>query len=110
MSRTVWKFPVRLDGFTLAMPRGARILSVGTQPEPMDPNAQMQWDTNAHPRLWALVDPDAPVVVRRLACVGTGHPLPEEIDGFAFVGTFQMHGGRLVFHLFDGGEVLHDPA
>lgn len=105
MNRAVWKFSVFPDGFVINMPKGARILSVDTQPGAIDPVAQRVWGTDAHPRLWALVNPFAPKVERRFACVGTGNPLPEDIDSFVFIGTIQMHGGRLVLHLFDGGEV-----
>jgi hypothetical protein len=30
---------------------------------------------------------------------GTGHDMPD--DPGQYVGTFQMHGGALVFHLFE---------
>jgi hypothetical protein len=82
----VWKFEVEPDEFELAMPRGARVLSVGMQRERV--------------QMWALVDPSAPVEQRRFRMAGTGHPIkdPEELR---FVGTFQVHGGALVFHLFE---------
>ena len=86
---TIWKFPARPDMFVLEMPSGARILSIDAQ--------------NGKPFLWALVDPDAPKVQRRFLTAGTGHPLHDSVSGAAFVGTFQLHGGALVFHLFDFG-------
>ncbi len=88
---TIWKFPLPApdDVVTLMMPRGAVVLSV-----------QVQHET---PCVWALVDPEAPKVPRRFRWAGTGHPL--DLRGFwKFVGTFQLHGGDLVFHLFDLGE------
>lgn len=92
MRMTIWKFEVLPDAFVVEMPRGAKLLSAQLQP------------TLGKPQLWVLVDQEQPKVRRRLVTVGTGHPLPPEILGFTFVGTFQLHGGGLVFHLFDAGE------
>jgi len=84
---TIHKYSLTInDTQTVQMPTGARLLSV-----------QMQAD---QPRVWAMVDPDAPMVARRLRVVGTGG----EAVG-VYVGTFQIHGGLRVFHLFDLGEV-----
>lgn len=88
--KTIWKFPVRMtDSFAVEMPRGARLLSVQVQ--------------NGEPCLWALVDSSAPSVDRSFALRGIGHEVGE-LDLSAFVGTFQLRGGGLVFHLFDLGE------
>jgi hypothetical protein len=84
---TIWKYPLPVDDcFFVTMPVGARLLSV-----------QMQ---DGQPCLWALVDPTAAKIGRLLRVYGTGSPISG--DPGAFVGTFQMHGGALVFHLFDG--------
>lgn len=86
--KTVWKFPVPLHGgdrFTIAMPAGAKALAMQTQ--------------HGMPALWALVDPGAAPEPRRFRIAGTGHPIDEEIVGY--VGTFQMSGGVLVFHVFE---------
>lgn len=90
---TIWKFPVPVnDRFTVNMPRNARPLSVQVQHNDVC--------------MWALVDPTAPVVRREFRVFGTGHPV--DLSGGsqtgAFVGTFQVYGGDLVFHLFDYGE------
>jgi hypothetical protein len=87
---TIHKFNVRPDDYALSMPKGAKLLTV-----------QMQYN---EPELWALVDLHAPEVRRRFVTVPTGTPLPDEIATFVYVGTFQLHGGALVFHLFDAGE------
>lgn len=84
--RTIWKFssPVT-DEFTVAMPKGAEILSVQVQA--------------GVPRMWALVDPDAEPARRTFRWFGTGHPvLPAALK---YVGTLQSPGGHLVFHLFE---------
>ncbi len=91
MKLSIWKFPVPVrDEFTVSMPTGARLLSV-----------QVQGDIG--PQLWALCSPDAELVTRKLAVRGTGHGC-DNLNDSAFVGTFQLHGGGLVFHLFDRGE------
>ena len=60
--------------------------------------------------LWAKVDTDAPQESRRIVLVGTGHPMPGKKDGLTIepehVGSFLMHGGMLVWHVFDGGPVI----
>ncbi len=82
---TIWKFDVSIDdSFVLSMPMGARPVSV-----------QMQCDK---PCLWAIVDELRPVEQRRFYIVGTGHDIPRRA---AYVGTFQQHGGMLVWHLFE---------
>lgn len=86
---TIRKFPLEVtDKQRVAMPRGARPLAV-----------QVQYGV---PCLWVLCDPEAPASDRLLAIHGTGHRVPE--DPGVHIGSFQMHGGGLVFHVFDGGE------
>lgn len=82
----VWKFPVRLeDEWTLSAPRGFDPLSVQIQ--------------GGEPFLWATVDPNKPAMDYTIRVAGTGHPI-EERRIQKFVGTFQLHGGALVFHIF----------
>ena len=84
----VYKYPVLLEEyFDLDLPEGAQILSVQTQCD--------------KPFLWALVDPDAPVKAIDFIMVGTGHPLKEDPAHLFHHGTFQIHDGALVFHLFE---------
>lgn len=83
--QTIWKYPVVLDDeFELRMPAGARLLTVQVQ--------------QGKPVLWALVNPDVPQKTRRFRLYGTGQPLPDAPG--EYVGSFQVHGGALVFHLF----------
>lgn len=84
--RTVYKYGFAIqDDVTLTLPRDAEILHVDAQ--------------GAVPCVWALVDTTADEVDRRFLLAGTGHPLPD--DGLTHVGSFQMVGGALVFHLFE---------
>jgi hypothetical protein len=83
----VWKQPIPVDGaFELLMPRGARVLTVQVQ--------------GTIPCVWMLVDPAAAPERRRFRLAGTGHPIENAAD-LDYVGTFQIHGGALVFHLFE---------
>ena len=83
---TIWKYQLAMiDDQKIEMPRKARILSV-----------QVQDDV---PCLWALVDDDAPTEQRAVRIAGTGH----RVSGWSaenFVGTVQLAGGTLVFHVF----------
>lgn len=86
----VWKFPLEIaDSQTVTMPRASSIIS-----------AQAQGDV---PTLWALVIPDAPKVKRLIRIIGTGHEFWAG-EPIKFIGTVQTHGGKLVWHIFDGGE------
>lgn len=83
---TIYEYAVSItDEFTINIPDGANILSVGVQHE--------------DPRLWAMVDPSRASVPHRFRLVGTGHPVNPD-DSWRFIGTFQLHGGALVSHLF----------
>ena len=87
MNQSIWKFPTPIvDEFSLDMPEGAEILDVERQ--------------DVDPCIWALVNTDAPLKPRRFAWYGTGH----RASGIAkadHIGTVLLHGGRLVFHLFE---------
>lgn len=82
---TIYKYAVEMtDEFTVVMGANAIILSV-----------QVQHGT---PQMWVLVHPRAKAVERRFAVYGTGNPVAQ--PDWQFVGTFQLYGGDLVFHLF----------
>ena len=85
----IWKYTLEVTYLQqLKMPRNAKILSVQTQ--------------GGAPQLWALVDESAEKEPRHFATYGTGNSLPERADGFGeFVGTYQLQGGALVFHVFE---------
>lgn len=91
MTLTVHKYPVPIplsDWFHLDLPSGARVLAV-----------QMQY---GHPMIWVLVDPTLPLTRRVFRLAGTGHPIdlvPEQ--RLEYVGTFQIDGGALIFHIFE---------
>lgn len=87
----VWKFELETqDIVDVQMPAGAKLLHVAVQ--------------HGTPCLWALVDTTAAPVLRRLRIIGTGH----RADAVAavHVGTYMLHGGMFVGHVFDLGEIL----
>jgi len=89
MIRKVLKFTIPIeDTFEICMPKGADILTV-----------QEQYD---EPHIWALCDPDAVKVVRFFRLAGTGHPIRYDIGiDYNYIGTFQIHGGNFIGHLFE---------
>ena len=83
----IWKWTLEVtDKQKLPMPDGANLLTVQVQ--------------HGIPQLWALVDEKAPIIHRTIATYGTGNPLPDGYLG-EYVGTYQIHGGLLAFHVFD---------
>ena len=82
----IWKWELEVtDRQTITLPVGARILAVQSQ-------------HNA-PCLWALVDPAATKEPRTFATQGTGQTVKD--DCAAYIGTYQLNGGSLVFHVFE---------
>jgi len=83
--KTIWKYALLVaDRQELQMPTGANFLAVQVQREEIC--------------LWALVDTDNPLVGRRIHTYGTGQGLGEL---GTYIGTYQLRGGGLVFHVFE---------
>lgn len=83
--RQIWKFPLQeTDTQTLEIPQGYEVLSVDVQ--------------QGTPCLWVSVIPANPKTDVVVHTVGTGHAyhLPDQ----KFIGTYFMHGGALVWHVF----------
>ena len=94
MRREIWKWPLEnTDVQVLMMQYGAEILSVQSQ--------------YGIPFLWALVYPQAGLSERRIRIYGIGHQVDE---AGKFIGTYQLSGGALVFHVFDCGEPKPEDA
>lgn len=88
MKKAIWKFELTPDNNLYEMPKGAKILCVQTQ--------------NEKPMVWALVDPDAEKEKRELIIIPTGAELFSNMaDNMLYIGTFQVGGGSLVFHVFE---------
>lgn len=83
----IWKFLLEVtESQIVNMPTGARLLSV-----------QLQFGS---PMLWAMVDPLAQMEPRSIVTLGTGNPFSGIVGGY--LGTYQLSGGALVFHVFEG--------
>lgn len=84
--KAIWKFKLNVtDKQEVEMPKEATILCVDTQAEMLC--------------LWAIVDPEAAKEKRAIAIVGTGHAMPQET--LSYIGTAQMSGGALIWHVFE---------
>jgi hypothetical protein len=84
--KTIWKFPIEcVDSQVIEIPHGAKILT-----------AQFQGDKLC---LWALVDTEEPKELRNILIYGTGHAMKP--DNLRYISTYQVAGGRLIFHVFE---------
>ena len=86
--QTIYKYPAAYtEEFSLALPKNAKILSV-----------QVQW---GEPKIWALVDPEEPLLLRKFFFGSTEGSIPTSYtkDALVFIGTIQL--GAFVFHLFE---------
>jgi hypothetical protein len=91
MQLTVWKYTLAVTSTkqTLSFPQNAQILEVATQ--------------NHAICLWVLVDRHTQSLENRVFEVfGTGHDIPEGIR--QHIGTVQMLGGALIWHVFENLE------
>jgi len=90
----IWKFPLlSAESQKIVMPKGAQILSIGTQ-------------DGYKMSVWAMVDTETVRVQRCFRIFGTGHPiLLNEHEVVNFVGTVMLDGLGLVFHVWDCGEI-----
>lgn len=83
----IYKYELTItDVAVIEMPKGAKMLTV-----------QMQHGVAC---VWAEVDVDAPKVRHAFRVLGTGHPA-DDVAEMPYLGTIQLHGGDLVFHVFD---------
>lgn len=79
----VFKYRLNVGVTTILMGKDAKVLAV-----------QVQHNT---PCIWALVQPGEIESERVFRVYGTGHA----IEGGSYVGTFQLHDGAFVGHVFE---------
>jgi len=86
--RTIFKYPIATtDVQTINIPHGSQILCVQVQ--------------HGNAQIWALVDTNEGMqTTHTIVTVGTGHKLPSDIGATNYLGTYQLQGGALVFHVF----------
>lgn len=80
----VWKYKIQ-PRITLSIPQGSKVLCVQAQ--------------NNEPQMWVLVDIGQFNVSRTFRVYPTG--IEFDAAGLAYVGTFQVNDGSLVFHVFE---------
>ena len=86
--KTIWKYELRIEDIQkLEMPKESKILSV-----------QMQHST---PCIWIQCDNSNDMETRNFHTFGTGNPLPNDIDNFTYIGTYQINSGVIIFHVFE---------
>lgn len=82
----VYKYPIKIsDIVELELTAGAEILHVEAQNDKLC--------------LWALVDPEKPILNRRIRIAGTGHTIKENI--IRYINTFTLYEKALWFHVFE---------
>ena len=83
---TIWKYVLEItDVQEIEVPLTATALHIAEQ------HGQLC--------MWALVDEDEETEVKRFVIVGTGNPAPRPDQG-VHLGSALMHGGSLVWHVF----------
>ena len=88
--QSIYKYPVWIaDAQEINLPLGAKVLTVQAQGEAA--------------YIWVLVDTEVETRPRRFLLRGTGHPM-NGATAEHYIGTFQLRGGDLVFHLFEQSE------
>lgn len=87
--RRIYKYDLEITGQQFVeMPIANEILTIQNQ--------------TGIPRIWAIVNLDSPTTKICIEMFGTGQKLPD-IDGMIgrkYLGTFQLMGGGLVYHVF----------
>ena len=84
--KVIWKYEIPIESwFTLEMPMGAKIHTFQTQGD------------EAH--IWAIVEPGREIVKRCFVILATGQEFIESPG--KYLGTVQVYGGQLVWHLFE---------
>ena len=87
----IYKYEIQLKAQEFVLPKGAKILAVQTQ--------------HGTPQIWILLNPEAKTEKRRFLVYPTGYPFEIELNKkLIHIGTFQLDGGYLVFHLFEEVE------
>jgi len=87
MARRIFKYPLKVtDRQHIAMPLNTELLGVQVQ--------------HGQPVLYAIVNDARAKHNYEIITVGTGQELPAGLEADDYVGTYQLEGGDLVFHVF----------
>lgn len=93
--RTIWKFKLQTtDEQKILMPKGSEILTVQIQ--------------DGEPCLWAMIeDSNSETEKRYIEVFGTGNPIVSH-GPRNYIGTYQLRGGELVFHVFEYTGLIYN--
>jgi len=88
MENRIYKYLLDLaNEQTLSLPKGAKVLYVHSQKDTL--------------RLWALVNiQESEMEDRRILIIGTGKPVPADIEEFSYITTVHMCNDDLIWHIF----------
>lgn len=87
--KKIWKYPLEVtDKQSINVPEDAEFMCIQIQ--------------HGEPCLWVKCDPDATKNYIVLNTYGTGHTIENDERDF-YIGTYQLSGGNLVFHVFGEG-------
>ena len=95
MKMHIWKYELLVqESQTLELPVGARVVALQVQRNDIG---------NLKPHLWALVNPEAKRETRSFRMLKTGeNQVPAECARtLAYLGSFQLHDGQFVAHVFE---------
>jgi hypothetical protein len=86
---TIWKFQLKVEGEQIVeMPQGAQILCIQVQ--------------NGVPCIWAKVFDWVEIKKQRIfETIGTGQEIPPRKQRREYIGTYQLMGGALVYHVYE---------
>jgi len=86
--KTIFKYKLRFPSVIedIEFPKGAELLDAQVVDEEIF--------------VWAKVDPEAELETRTIRTLGTGHQVPED-ENLKHIGTTQMLGGKLIWHVFE---------
>lgn len=87
MSQTIYKYELQSGITTLKIPMNAQILTAACQGDSVF--------------IWAKLRPKNPLETRTFEVYGNDHEIPELERQLAYIGTAMMHGGALVWHVFE---------
>lgn len=86
--KTIWKYELEI--------KDEHILEIPSPAIPL--GFQVQY---GKPVLWCLVDPEKGMVKKRFRMAGTGHEILFTLEELNYIGTIQLLGGNLIYHLFE---------
>lgn len=83
---SIWKYTIDASTETIEIPMGSKFLCLKLQ--------------RGIPTMWFTVNPDNDLEQVKIRVFGTGGEIEHQGDGLDYLGTFLLHDGSLVLHVF----------